>query len=154
MSVEDRIYFDDIDDGAEFASARRTITEADIVNFAGVTGDFNPLHMDELFATAETPFGRRVAHGVLGLAVGTGLHSQIERWQILAFLECRRRFLAPIFPGDTVHCAYRVAERKESRSKPDRGVITLEVRLVNQRGETVQEGENVLLVGRAKGGSA
>jgi acyl dehydratase len=154
MSIDEHIYFDDIRDELEFASARRTITEADIVNFAGVTGDFNPIHMDEIFASTETPFGGRVAHGVLGLAVGTGLRSQIDRWQILAFLECRREFLAPIFPSDTVHCSYRVSGRKESRSKPDRGVVTVEVMLVNHRGETVQRGENVLLVGRAPEGAA
>jgi 3-hydroxybutyryl-CoA dehydratase len=151
--VQERVYFDDIDDGLEFASARRTITEADIVNFAGVTGDFNPIHMDEVFAATETPFGRRVAHGLLGLAFGTGLRCEIDRWHVLAFLECRRSFLAPVFPGDTVHCHYRVAERKESRSKSDRGVVTLEVHLVNQRGETVQQGENVLLVARPADGT-
>jgi acyl dehydratase len=105
--------------------------------------------MDDVVAEEETPFGRRVAHGLLGLSFGVGLRSDVDRWQILAFLECRRRFLAPLFPGDTIHCVYRVTERRASQSKPDRGVVTLDVGLVNQHGATVQQGENVLLVGRS-----
>jgi acyl dehydratase len=141
------IHFDDLSDDQTFTSTRRTITEADIVGFAGLSGDFNPLHTDEVFAREETPFGRRIAHGLLGLAVGSGLKSELDDLYVLAFLEVQRRFKGPIFPGDTIHAEYRVASRRRSESKPDRGVVILNVELVNQDGTVVQTGQDTVLVG-------
>lgn len=144
------IYFDDLGD-ERFSSASRTITEADVVNFAGVTGDFSAMHVDEIFAREQTIWGRRVAHGLLALAIGEALRNAIDDWHLLAFLECRRRFRSPVFIGDTIHAEYRIGERRVSRSKPDRGIVTLDVRLVNQEGEVVQDGQDVVLVGRRPG---
>jgi 3-hydroxybutyryl-CoA dehydratase len=141
------IDFDAIVQGETFTSARRTITEADIMAFAGVSGDFNPLHVDEVFAAQETPFGRRIAHGLLGVAIGSGLRSGMDDWHLLAFLETRRRFQAPMFAGDTIHIEATVASVRRSASKPDRGVVTVDVRLVNQDGTVVQSGQDVVLVG-------
>jgi 3-hydroxybutyryl-CoA dehydratase len=142
-----RICFDDIAEGQAYTTSRRTITDADIVNFAGLSGDFNPLHLDDVFAQEETPFGRRVAHGLLGLSVGSGLRCEMDDWYVLAFLETRRRFQGPVFPGETIHTEYTVASKRRSESKPDRGVVVVDVKLVKQDGTVVQSGEDTLLIG-------
>ena len=147
------VYFDDVEEGQRVTTARRTITEADIMAFAGVSGDFNPLHTDELFAKNDTPFGRRIAHGLLGLSVGSGLKSETDAWYVLAFLETRRTFAGPIYPGDTIWIEYEVAEKRASKSKPDRGVVTVNVELKNQDGDVVQHGIDVLMLGRREGAS-
>ncbi len=144
------VYLEEIEVGAAFTTARRTVTEADIVAFAGVSGDFNPLHTDEVFAREETPFGRRIAHGPLVLSMSYGLASVRDSWQILALAECQRRFRAPVFPGDTVWGEYEVVDRRESRSRPGIGFVTLAVQIRNDRGEVVQEGTDVLMIGAAK----
>lgn len=136
-------YFDDLKIGERFTSARRTVQDADIVNFAGLSGDFNPLHIDDVMA-AEGPFGRRIAHGMLVASVGTGLRSRIDDCAVLAFLEMTRRFKKPTFPGDTIWVEYEVTKAEPSRSKPQMGVVTFAVRVINQRGETVQDGIDVV----------
>lgn len=143
--------FVEIEIGRAATSARVTVTETHIVLFAGLTGDFNPLHMDAEFM-ADSPYGKRIAHGMLGHSLSTGLRSAIDDWAIEAFLETQRRFVAPIFAGDTVHYEAKVTEVRESRSRPGRGIIRVAMTLKNQRGETVQEGEDVLLVGASEQG--
>lgn len=138
--------FRDIETGTTAKSARVTVTETHIVLFAGLTGDYNPLHMDAEFM-AESAHGKRIAHGMLGHSLSTGLRSAIDDWAIEAFLETQRRFVGPIFAGDTVHYEAKVTDTRESRSKPGRGIVRVAMTLKNQRGETVQEGEDVLLVG-------
>ena len=152
--MSDLVQFDDIAVGDRVVSGRRTITDADILAFAGVSGDFNALHMDDIFARDETPFGKRIAHGLLGVAVGSGLHSELDRWYILAYLECRRTFRKPIFAGDTIHVTYEVTETRASRSKTDRGVVTMQVELLNQDGEVLQSGVDVIMIGRRPEGGA
>jgi acyl dehydratase len=147
------IPFRDIETGRTAISARVTVTETHIVLFAGLTGDFNPLHMDATFMT-ENAYGKRIAHGMLGHSLSTGLRSTIDDWAIEAFLETQRRFVGPIFAGDTLHYEARVTETRESRSKPGRGIVRVAMTLKNQRGETVQEGEDVLLVGPGEQGDA
>lgn len=140
--------FDQFEVGEVITTARRTITEADIVNFAGLSGDFNPLHTDEEFAKT-TPFGKRIAHGMLVASIATGLANQLGVFEgtTIALLEQTVRYRGAVFPGDTVHLELRVAEKKES-SKPDRGVVTFEAAVKNQQGETVIEGQWVLLMRR------
>ncbi|MBX6342372.1 MAG: MaoC family dehydratase N-terminal domain-containing protein [Thermomicrobiaceae bacterium] len=143
------LFFEDLEPGLRIETPARTITEADVANFAGVSGDFNPLHTDEEFARGTT-FGRRVAHGLLALAVATGLRQRTGAFEgsLLAFLEIRSwRFLGPVFPGDTIRAVNEIVERRPT-SKPDRGVVVQRVRVVNQRGEVVQEGEFVSLIRR------
>jgi acyl dehydratase len=143
------LFYEDVDVGMRFESPARTITEADLVNFAGVSGDFNPLHTDEEFARG-TPFGRRVAHGMLALSAVTGLRQRMGIFEgtLLAFLEIRSwRFAGPVFPGDTIRAVNEVAERRET-SRPDRGVIVQRITVLNQRDETVQEGEFVTMLRR------
>jgi acyl dehydratase len=137
-------YFDDMPVGTRWVSGRRTITESDVASFAGLSGDFNPLHVDEL-AAAEGPFGRRVAHGALVLSMGV-FHGSIR-----AFLELRSwKFLAPVFAGDTIAAVTTVVSARET-SKPDQGVVVQRVDVVNQDGTVVQSGEFVSLIGRRPG---
>lgn len=137
------IYFDDISVGDSFVSSGRTIFDADIIGFAGLSGDFNQLHVDDKFA-AEQAFGRRIAHGMLVASVVSGLRCKIDDMAIIAFMETQRRFLNPTFPGDTIEARYVVEKAKQSKSKPEMGIVTFAVTVVNQRGETVQEGYDVL----------
>ena len=97
-------YLEDFEIGKCYESVGRTITEADVVNFAGVSGDFNPLHMDDEFAK-NNMFGKRVAHGALGLIISTGLSNQMGIFEgtTIAFLEMTAKYLAPLCIGDTVH---------------------------------------------------
>jgi acyl dehydratase len=143
------LYFEDVEVGSTFTTLRRTITEADIVNFAGVSGDFNPLHMDAEFAK-ESLFGQRVAHGVLVLGVATGLRQGIGLFDgtLMGLLELRTwRFLAPVFIGDTVRVETEIVELRPT-SKPDRGVMTQRISVLKQDGTVVQEGELVALLKR------
>ena len=129
-------FFEDFKEGEEFESPARTVTEADIVNFAGISGDFNPLHVDEQFAK-KTKFGRRIAHGVLTFAIMTGL------WGRTGFLEGtaeafygvdRLRFTRPVFIGDTIKVKVKVVSMED---RGETGLITFHNEVVNQRGEVV-----------------
>lgn len=148
------VHLEEIALGSSFQTSRRTVTEADIVAFAGVSGDFNPLHTDEIFAREQTPFGGRIAHGPLVLSMSYGLRSVRDDWQILALASCERRFRSPVFPGDTVWGVYEVLERRASRSRPDVGFVTLGVSIHSDRGEVVQEGQDVLMVASRGAGGA
>lgn len=137
--------FDDLNVGDEWESPRRTVTEADVVAFAGLSGDFNALHVDHEFAR-ESPFGKPVAHGLLGLAIASGLASTAPRVDTMAFL-CivEWNFVHPIAFGDTIHVLSRV-ESVQPRARGKRGVVTWERRIVNQQGQTVQQGRTRTLV--------
>jgi acyl dehydratase len=141
------IYFDDIEQGHEVITARRTITEADILWFCGLSGDFNPLHTDVEFIREHTPYRDRIAHGHLVLSITGGLRSELDNWRIIAYLDCQRRFLAPVYPGDTIHATYHVGEVRLSRSRPGTGVVVCDVKTLNQDGDVVQAGADVLLIG-------
>jgi acyl dehydratase len=144
--------FDELALEDEWESLCRTITEADVVRFAGLSGDFNPLHLD-VEAAKKGPFGRPIAHGLLGLSVASGLASQSPRVDTLAFLAILEwKFLKPIAFGDTVRVISRV-EAREPRARGRRGVVTWHRRLINQFGETVQEGRIQTLVRSRPAGS-
>jgi len=144
--------FDDLVAGDEWVSPRRTITETDVVSFAGLSGDFNPLHIDHS-SQAGNPFGRPVAHGLLGLAIATGLASQAPRVDTLAFLGILEwKFHRPILFGDTIHVVSTILAR-ESVAGGRRGIVTWLRRILNQDGHFVQEGRTQTLVrGRMAGG--
>ena len=132
------LFFEDLKVGQVFPTPARTVTEADVVNFAGVSGDFNPIHTDEEFARG-TPFGRRVAHGLLILAMLTGLRLRTGVFEgtLIAWLEIRSyRFLKPIFVGDSIRGETEIAEKRNT-SSPDRGVVIQKIRVFNQRVELV-----------------
>lgn len=140
--------FDEFTPGREFDAGRRVVSDADVAAFAELSGDRNPLHLDDASAR-ETPFGGRIAHGVLGVAIATGLLSQagLTAGTLIALLELRWTFRAPIRPGDTVRARVRVADRRPA-SRPDRGLVRFAVELRNQRDELVQEGELTELITR------
>jgi len=135
--------------GDSFRTAGRTITETDVVNFACLSGDFNRLHVDAEYANS-TPFGQRIAHGLLVLSVLSGLTTQsagyraLEPW-IVALLDVNCRFPKPTFIGDTVHVQVSVAERSPA-SRPGRSVVVFRREAVNQRGEIVVQADFKMMV--------
>jgi len=139
------LYFDDVEVGQEWESSGRTITEADVVNFAGVSGDFNPIHMDHEFAKS-TPFRRPIAHGLLILSVGSGLGVMCPPMRTVAFLQVREwNFREPTFIGDTVKLRSRLIE-KNLRGRGRRGEMIWYRGVINQEGKVVQDGILVTLV--------
>jgi 3-hydroxybutyryl-CoA dehydratase len=144
------LYFDDVQVGQEWESLGRTVTETDIVNFAGLSGDFNPIHIDHEFCKA-TIFRKPIAHGLLILSIGSGLGLMYPPMRTLAFVAIKDwRFLEPVYPGDTIRIRAKVLE-KEERSRGKRGVITWNRQIVNQHGKAVEEGIIITLVeGRAR----
>jgi len=147
---QQRLYFDDLAVGMRFVTAGRTVTEADLVAFSGVTGDQNPLHTDAEFAKG-TIFGQRVAHGALILSLATGLRQRTALFEgtMMAFLEIRHwKFLRPVFIGDTIRVVVEITDLRPT-SHPDRGVMAQAVQVLNQRDEVVAEGEFVNMVRRA-----
>jgi 3-hydroxybutyryl-CoA dehydratase len=141
-------FFDEVEVGEEYLTPGVTVTESHVLLFSGLSMDFFELHTNEEFARG-TIFKRRVAHGLLGLAMADGLKNRSDlRLRAIASLHWTWEFAGPIFLGDTIHVRLRVAAKRASRSKPDRGVVTLALEVVNQRGEVVQKGENRLMVER------
>lgn len=143
-------YVNDLTVGQQFTSPTRTITEADIGLFAGLTGDYNELHTSIAF-TRETIFGRPIAHGLLGLSFAHGLMARtgILEGTGVAFLGLKDwHFKAPLFPGDTIHVRITVREVRPSKTKPDRGVVVFFVEVVNQEGVVLQEGLKTIMMRR------
>jgi acyl dehydratase len=143
------MYWEEWEVGAEFESPARTVTEADIVQFAGLSGDYNPLHVNEEYCKT-TMFGGRIAHGPLVYAIAAGLLFQLHLYDdtLIAFLGFEDlRFTKPVKPGDTIHARVKVLEKTET-SKPDRGVMKRQLLVINQRGEVVQEGRQAFLLKR------
>ena len=138
--------FDEFKVGDEFTTASRTITEADVVNFAGLSGDFNPLHTDEEFGKS-TPFKGRVAHGMLSVAVATGLANQLGIFEgtTVALLSMTISYKGVVKFGDTIHLVLKVAERKET-SKGDKGIVTFDTMVYNQNDEPIIEGQWVVML--------
>lgn len=143
------LHFEDVTVGMRFETPARTITETDLVNFSGLSGDFNPLHTDEEFART-TMYRQRIAHGTLVLSIAGGLRQRAGTFEgtLLALLEIRSwRFFEPVHIGDTIRVIAEVRELRET-SKPDRGVIVQRVQVLNQGDTVVQEGEIVSLLRR------
>jgi len=134
-----------------FRSPGRTITDADLVAFAGLTGDFSELHTSEVYGRA-SQFGRRVAHGMLGLAYAHGLmwaRTGELRECAIAFLGLSEwKFVEPIFIGDTIFVNYVIGDLRESKSRPTQAIATFDVTIVDQDERVVQRGKKVLLVSK------
>jgi acyl dehydratase len=142
-------YYEELQVGDRYDSPRRTVTEADIGAFAGLTGDFNPLHMDAVFA-AENDFKGRITHGPMIVGMAFGLASRdLFDGAILGLLEISWTFLKAVRPGDTIAVTVGVREKSPTR-KPDRGVVTFQLDVRNQHGEDTQRGVAKMLV-RMKG---
>lgn len=135
------LYYDDFEVGRTWTSPGRTITEADVVMFAALTGDYNPIHTDAEYAKT-TPFGVRLLHGPAGFAIATGLEFRlgIKEGTAAAMLGMTWDFRGPILIGDTIRVRETVTSKRETK-KPSLGIVNFNVAIVNQRGEVVQDGE-------------
>jgi acyl dehydratase len=145
--------FEDFAVGRQVVTPGRTVTEADVVAFAGLTGDYHPLHTDAQFA-AGTQFGERIAHGLLGLGLAAGLLARVGvvSPNILALLGVDDwRFLEPVRLGETVRARATVRAARPSRSRPDRGIVTIEIELTRGDEVVAQRGRMTLLVQRRDG---
>lgn len=142
------LHYEDFEPGTSYFSASRTITEADVVNFAGLSGDFNPLHTDQTFAE-RTVARQRIAHGMLSMAVATGLANQtgIFEGTTVALMQQTIQYKGMVKFGDTIHIVITVKERKETKHR-SRGVVVFDVPILNQRGETVVQAEWMLMMSR------
>jgi 3-hydroxybutyryl-CoA dehydratase len=140
------LYFEEMDEGMEVASPGRTVTETDVVLFAGLSGDYNQLHTDAEYAR-DAPFGQRIAHGLLGLSIASGLASRLGFLEgtAVAFMGLEWKFKAPVLIGDTIAMTARVARKREVR-RLGGGIVVFGIVLKNQREETVQQGEWTILV--------
>jgi acyl dehydratase len=141
-------FFDDFKIGEQFTSEERTVTEKEIVEFAELSGDRHPLHLDEAYAKT-TRFGGRIAHGLLGLSIASGLWVQLGLLDknLIAFLSLAWKFLAPIQIGDRVHVTVSVVGKKKTRQE-NQGILLLAAVFLNQKNEPVQKGKWTLLVRR------
>jgi acyl dehydratase len=147
VSGEPVVYFEDMKVGEEYVSPGRTVTEADIVIFAGLSGDYNVLHTDAEHMKSSL-FGERIAHGLLGLSIQQGLLDRVVPGQSTGPLAAVKwKFKGPIKIGDTIRVEARIAAKKDGAG-PGHGLVTVERRVINQRGEVVQEGETDHLVSR------
>lgn len=141
------LYFEEFEVGKKFVSVGRTVTEHDIVTFAGLSGDFNQIHTDAEFSK-NTVYGQRIAHGVLGLSIATGLvmRTGLLEGTVLAFREIDQwKFTKPIFIGDTIHVELEVIETKPL-ARLGGGSITIAVKVLNQNEEMVMKGNWIALV--------
>ena len=145
------VYFDQIEEGLRFESGRRTLSETDIVSFSAITGDYSPLHSDLEFIKEHTPFSGRIGQGWLLVSLQSGLACQLKSWRMLAYLGMARRFVHPVYPGDTIHVVYEVDSVRASSSRPTGGVVHLTCNIVNQDGVVVCTGTETFFVERAAG---
>ncbi len=153
-SVEDRtredepvsLYYEDVEIGTVYESPGRTITESDVVAFAALSGDWNRIHTDAEYAKT-TPFGQRIAHGLLGIAIASGLAVRLGTFAdtTIAMLGVDWTFRAPVFIGDTVHLRISVVSKRRT-SRGARGLVVRRLELVNQHGAVVQDGTISLMV--------
>ena len=146
VSLRRGLWFEDFIEGMTIETGGRTITEADIVNFAGVSGDFNPLHVNAEFARS-TPFGARVAHGTLVFSIGTALAYQLGMLDdtAIAFTGFEMKLRAPVFIGDTIRVVIKVSGRRAVKSAGG-GLVSFDARILNQKNEVVQKGEWSMMV--------
>ncbi|MEW6716277.1 MAG: MaoC/PaaZ C-terminal domain-containing protein [Chloroflexota bacterium] len=144
------MYFEDFKVGQRITTVGRTVTEADVVAFAGLSGDFNQLHTDVEYAS-KTHFGQRVVYGLLGLSIASGLATRtgILEGTAIAFREISDwKFVKPVFIGDTIHVELEVSEVKPM-NRIGGGSVVISVHVVNQHSQEVMRGSwNVLVVSR------
>jgi acyl dehydratase len=142
--------FDEFEIGQRFVTPGRTITEGDIGAFAGLTGDYNPVHTNETFAAA-SGFGSRIAHGPMGIGIAFGLASRLDLIDgtVVALLGVTWDFKAPMRPGDTIHALICVNGKRPVK-EPALGLIELVIELVSQRDEILQSGSARLLLRKTR----
>ncbi len=148
--AQDR-YYEDAQVGDTCVSPTYTMTGPLIDDYAKLSRDFTPVHVDEDYAR-NSHFGRRVAHGLFGLAIADGLKTQSEyRFHPGMSLGWTWDFVLPIAIGDVLHVKFRVGSMRTSKSRPGWGIVVLPTELINQKGEVVQKGEHRLMIPRRPG---
>jgi 3-hydroxybutyryl-CoA dehydratase len=141
------LYFEEFEAGMRIITPGRTITESDIVGFAGLTGDYNLIHTDAVYS-ATSPFGQRVAHGLLGLSIASGLGTRtgVLEGTVMAFREVNEwKFVKPVFIGDTIHAEMEVTEMK-AMPRIGGGAVVLKIDVKNQKDEGVMKGSWTVLI--------
>lgn len=142
-------YYEDFEVGDTFVTPRRTITETDLINFAGLSGDFNPIHTDHVYA-ADSPYGQPVVYGLLILSIVTGLTARLGIFDgtIIAMLGVDNwRFVGPVLVGDTIHVRMTIQDKRET-SHAGRGILVRGYEVLNQRDDVVQTGAMTLMIRR------
>ena len=140
-------YFEEFEIGQKIVTVGRTVTESDVVSFAGLTGDYNLIHTDKEYSK-NTPFGQRVAHGllVISIVMGLSVRTGFIEGTVLAFREISNwKFIKPVFIGDTVHAELDVIDVKAMR-RIGGGSVSIDVKVMNQDGEVVMKGTWVALI--------
>lgn len=142
-------YWEDLEPGLVFETASRTITETDVVGFAGLSADYNRLHVDAEYASG-TAWGKRIAHGMLVASILSGLNTrtvvnQMLEPSLVGLLEMNLRFPKPTLIGDTIHGRIEVSGRRET-SNPARGIVEFRRQAINQRNEVVCECDTRMMV--------
>lgn len=141
-------YYEDYAIGQYAESQGRTVTEADVVNFSNLSWDHKALHTDAEFAKQNTPFGKRVAHGMLGLTIASGLIAGMELFKdiaVFAFTKFTWEFKKPVFIGDTLKVKVKIIEKEDIPAK-DRGIIRMLRTVINQKDKVVQEGVSEMII--------
>ena len=150
-AIRTSLRYADLHLGMTFRSPGRTITDADLMAFSGLTGDYSELHTSDVYAQ-KSQFGRRVAHGMLGLAYAHGLmwaRTGELRETAVAFLGINEwKFVGPIFIGDTIFVNYTSGELRDSKSRPTQAIAVFDVEIVDQDHRVVQKGTKALLVSK------
>lgn len=147
ISTQRGMWFEEFEAGQQVITPARTITESDIVSFAGLSGDYNQIHTDAEFART-TPFGQRVAHGILGLAIASGLamRTGVLEGTVIAFREINNwKFTNPVYIGDTIHVVLNVIETKPI-PRVGGGSIVIELEVKNQRDDVTMKGTWTALI--------
>ena len=144
-------YFEDFQMGQQIESPARTVTETDLVQFAALSGDYNAIHTDAEFAKG-TAFGERIAHGLLGLSIASGLavRAGFIESTVIAFTGLTWKFKKPVLIGDTIRVLAKVAKTRPLGSAGG-GMVVFAVQVLNQRDEHVQQGEWTMLF-KGRGG--
>lgn len=146
------MYWEDLTVGVSTSSPGRTVTESDLVGFAGLSGDYNAIHTDAIFAAEHGLGGERLVHGLLGLSISSGLFTRTDlgigmQRQLIAMLSLEWRFAGPLRVDDTVHVRAEVTDRRET-AKAERGITLIRRSLLNQRSELIQDGTMTMMIRR------
>jgi len=151
LEIDHSLFYEDFQEGDSCVTQGRTITEADVYIFAGLTGDFSQIHVDKKYSESGD-FGERIVPGLYAMSLAEGLKTLTGLYKTTGVASLgynEWRFKKPIFFGDTVYVNF-IVEKKRETSNKDRGILFLRVRMFNQKDEVVQEGVHVLMVRRKK----
>lgn len=140
------LYASDLTIGHQFRTDGITVTESHVVQFAGLSGDFNPLHMNSAWAEQEGPHGERIAHGMLVLSLASGMRCMLDDLALIGFLGIENwRFRKPVLFGDTVHAEMTLSELRAT-SNPARSILRVHVEVADETDRCVQDGDWMMMI--------